>query len=124
MANVHSKAKLRPRHTPAKPQIRQSKNLAARTKVAPHNPPAGAQREPHRPIHLSASLRTFLTSERDLLIKAEAVLLCSSTAMESNHPLTGPYYPDVIELAANLIRRQVVHLDDLLTDGTLPPAER
>jgi len=48
--------------------------------------------------------------------------LCSATAMEEDHPLKGPYYPDVVGLVADLLRRQVVYLDDLLLDGVLPAA--
>jgi len=34
--------------------------------------------------------------------------------------MTGPYYPDVIELAADILRQRVVNLDELLLDGLLP----
>jgi hypothetical protein len=120
MANVHSMAKVRPGKHVAKLRIRRPTKLLKRAKVAPHRSTDGGQRENQRTIRLSEPLRTFLTSERDGLIKAEAVLLCSATAMEEDHPLKGPYYPDVVGLVADLLRRQVVYLDDLLLDGVLP----
>jgi hypothetical protein len=39
---------------------------------------------------------------------------------EGSHPSTGPYYPDVVELASELISRRAVNFDDLLLDGRLP----
>jgi hypothetical protein len=124
MANVHSMAKVGRGHNQAMPLLRRPKKSSGGMKVAPHELTDRGQHATHRPIKLSGPMRTFLASERDVLIKVEAVLRCSATAMESNHPLNGSYYPDAIQLAANLIRHRVIHLDDLLIDGTLPVADR
>jgi hypothetical protein len=39
---------------------------------------------------------------------------------DSEHPSTGPYYPDVIELVSELLRRKADRIDELLLDGRLP----
>jgi hypothetical protein len=40
--------------------------------------------------------------------------------MEFQHPARGPYYPDILELAAKMLRQRVVNLDELLLDGVVP----
>jgi hypothetical protein len=54
------------------------------------------------------------------VIKVQSLLVCIAQAMESEHGPKGPYYPDVVELAADMLRRRVVNLDELLLDGLVP----
>jgi hypothetical protein len=42
---------------------------------------------------------------------------------DSEHPSTGPYYPDVIEFVSGLLREKAGRIDDLLLDGRLPVIE-
>ena len=62
----------------------------------------------------------FLESERDAVIKVQSLLVCVGQAMEFEHSATGPYYPDIVELAADILRRRVVNFDELLLDGVVP----
>ena len=39
---------------------------------------------------------------------------------DSAHPSTGPYYPDVVELASELLKVRARGIDELLLDGRLP----
>ena len=74
-----------------------------------------------RSVRIRGALREFLESEREFLLKAQSLLLCIAQAMgDARHPVTGPYYPDVVELASDLVRRRAVNLDELLLDGRLP----
>jgi hypothetical protein len=69
--------------------------------------------------------REFLQSEQGFLLKMQSLLLCIAQSMDdSAHPSTGPYYPDVVELAAELSRRRASNIDDLLLAGRLPAAKR
>ena len=40
--------------------------------------------------------------------------------MEVEHGATGPYYPDIVGLAADILRQRVDNLDGLLFDGIVP----
>jgi hypothetical protein len=42
---------------------------------------------------------------------------------DGDHPITGPYYPDVVELACELVRRRARSFDEMLFDGRLPVIE-
>jgi hypothetical protein len=71
-------------------------------------------------VRIRGRLREFLQSEQGFLLKAESLLLCIAKSMEdSSHPCAGPYYPDVVELAADLVKRRSVKLDELLLDGCI-----
>jgi hypothetical protein len=37
--------------------------------------------------------------------------------VDSAHPSAGPYYPDVLEVASDLLSRRAAKLDDLSLDG-------
>jgi hypothetical protein len=79
--------------------------------------PPGQQEE----IPVPARLRPFLESERDSLVRAQSLLECIAHSMDhADHPVFGPYYPDVARLAANLIKQRTKNLDELLLDGRLP----
>jgi len=71
-------------------------------------------------IRVRGALRAFLESERDVLVKAQSLVVCIAQAMAVEHLATGPYYPDVVGLAEQLVRGRVVDLDELLLDGRLP----
>lgn len=73
-----------------------------------------------KPIRLRGTLKAFLESERDALVSADSLLKCIAQAMECGTGPSGPYYPDVIGLAVNLLKRRAANLDELLLDGRLP----
>ena len=71
-------------------------------------------------VRISGALREFLESERGFLMEAQSLLLCIAKSMdESTHPETGPYYPDVVGLASDLLGRRAVSLDEMLLTGRL-----
>ena len=69
------------------------------------------------------ALRAFLESEGDVLVKTQSLLVCIAQAMGGDHAPTGPYYPDVVGLAQELLKSRVFNLDELLLDGRLPAGE-
>lgn len=78
---------------------------------------------PQTSISVPGRLRPFLESEREFLLKAYSLLECITHSMEhTEHPVVGPYYPDVLGLASNLIKQRTRNLDELLLDGRLPPS--
>jgi hypothetical protein len=59
-------------------------------------------------------LHDAIEAERGNLAKAESVLGCMAISMEAEADLTtGPYYPDVAEVARDLIRKSINGLDSL-----------
>jgi hypothetical protein len=74
-------------------------------------------------IRVRGALRAFLESERDVLVKTQSLLVCIAQAMHVEHVPTGPYYPDVVGLAQELLKGRVISLDELLLDGRLPAGE-
>ena len=74
-------------------------------------------------IRVRGALRAFLESERDVLVKTQSLLVCIAQAMGGDHAPTGPYYPDVVGLAQDLLKSRVFNLDELLLDGRLPGGE-
>jgi hypothetical protein len=74
-------------------------------------------------IRVRGALRAFLESERDVLVKTQSLLVCIAQAMHVEHVPTGPYYPDVVGLAQDLLKGRVFNLDELLLDGRLPAGE-
>ena len=79
-----------------------------------------------------------IESERDNLSRAESLLRCLSIAMEhEGMSHKGPYYPDVAEIAREMVRKSISALDPinlpsprrdrvreefLASDGAAPPA--
>lgn len=53
-------------------------------------------------------------------MKTQSLLVCIAQAMHAEHLPTGPYYPDVVRLAQDLLKSRVFNLDELLLDGRLP----
>jgi hypothetical protein len=76
-------------------------------------------RQAEVPVRLRGALTAFLESERDALVRAYSLLKYIAQAMELSPATNGPYYPDVIELAAVLLKPRTASLDDLLL-GFLP----
>lgn len=71
-------------------------------------------------IRIRGRLREFLSAEQGFLLKVESLLLCIAKSMDdSEHPSAGPYYPDALELVAELLRRKSDRIDELLLDGRL-----
>ena len=70
-------------------------------------------------------LREFLELEQGFLLKMQSLLLCIVQSIDdSAHPTTGPYYPDVVGLAAELAGRRAATIDELLLAGRLPAVKR
>jgi hypothetical protein len=66
-------------------------------------------------VALPESLHEAIEAERGNLAKAESVLGCLTIAMEygDTDSTTGPYYPDVAQVARDLVRRSINALDSL-----------
>jgi hypothetical protein len=50
----------------------------------------------------------------------QSLLVCIGQAIELEHPAKGPYYPEIVGLAADILRQRVVNFDELLLDGVVP----
>ena len=121
MAIAHSTSKAVSGRNRRKQSVGRSRNSGAGPKGAPlKNSEAQSRTENPRPIRIGAPLRAFLGSERDVLIRVQSLLVCVTAAMEVEHSATGPYYPDIVGLAADLLRQRVVNMDELLLDGLVP----
>jgi hypothetical protein len=83
-----------------------------------------ALRKVHRPsavrgegadgVPVPERLREAIETERDNLAKAESLLGCLAISMEYQpNSATGPYYPDVAEMARSLVRQSINALDSL-----------
>jgi hypothetical protein len=119
MAIAHSKA--RSGGNRPKAHIRRSKTAADAAKGKPlKDLDTKKPAEAWRPIRVADALRAFLESEREELMKVESLLVCARKAMELEPKPTEAYYPDVLGLAADVLRRRVVNLDELLLDGVVP----
>jgi hypothetical protein len=120
MAIVHSTSKSSLGRNPAKTAVWRRKKSGTRARVAsPRNSDAQSLAGIRRLIFIPAPLRVFLGSERAALIKAQSLVVCVTTAMQVEHGATGPYYPDVLGLVADILRRRVVNLDELLLNGVV-----
>jgi hypothetical protein len=65
-------------------------------------------------IPVPEGLHEAIEIERGNLSKAESLLGCLAISMEyQTDPVTGPYYPDVAEIARDLVRRSINGLDSL-----------
>lgn len=137
MAAAHSTSKARsgrnpPLKSPGTPKsANRSKNPVKRRKIqlalSPH---AKSPTTPGRPgsevagrgarIRVRGRLQEMIRAEMFNLEKAEAVLRCLVLSMDTL-PVDAepPYYPDVVEVAGDLIKRSLVDLD-VLYDGYIP----
>jgi hypothetical protein len=66
---------------------------------------------------ICGQFRQLLYSELGFLRKAQSLLECIANSMDdsthpSTDPSTGPYYPDVLEVALDLIRRRAAKPDE------------
>jgi hypothetical protein len=105
----------------ANTKVQRRKKSAIRAGMAPRrNSDAQSHVGAGRRVSIPLPLRVFLGSERDAVIKVQSLLLCIGQAMEFQHPARGPYYPDILELAAKMLRQRVVNFDALLLDGLVP----
>jgi hypothetical protein len=65
-------------------------------------------------VPVPEGLHEAIEDERDNLSKAESVLGCLAIAMEyESDTVNGPYYPDVAQLARELVRQSINGLDSL-----------
>jgi hypothetical protein len=127
MASAHSTLKGRSGRN------RGSKFGAGQAKVADPPRPQVVQRYQSKPgamqaqspelgatIRIEGDLRAFLASEQEALARTQALLLCVARSIEtSTESRNGPYYPGVVDLASELVRRRIFNLAELL-DGRLP----
>ena len=111
----------RSRRNLTKAKSRRRKKPAARVKAS-QTPVAAGQGESgtRRAVRVAGRLRKFLQSEQEVLIKTQSLIVCVTKAMEPEHGPGGPYYPDILELAAKMLRQRVVNFDELLLDGVVP----
>jgi hypothetical protein len=65
-------------------------------------------------VPVPEGLHEAIESERDNLSTAESVLGCLAISMDYEaDPINGPYYPDVAQLARELVRKSINGLDSL-----------
>jgi hypothetical protein len=65
-------------------------------------------------VPVPEALHEAIENERSNLSRAESVLGCLAISMESEpDPVNGPYYPDVAQLARELVRQSINGLDSL-----------
>jgi hypothetical protein len=83
-------------------RTRRGRNIGARTA------------EPAYGVRVPEALHEAIENERSNLSRAESVLGCLAIAMENQADMVnGPYYPDVAQLARELVRRSINGLDSL-----------
>ena len=71
-------------------------------------------------VPVPKGLHDAIEAERGNLSKAESVLGCLAIAMEyETDSVNGPYYPDVAELARELVRQSINGLDSLVLQQRL-----
>lgn len=71
-------------------------------------------------VPVPEGLHEAIEAERGNLAKAESVLGCLAASMEcETDPVTGPYYPDVAEVARELVRQSINRLDSLVLEKLL-----
>jgi hypothetical protein len=135
MATANSKVKARlSRNRPSKPATGRQASARKKLGIKPRKAGGGrggrgrnqqgraGDRRSYRsnPTRISGRFREFLASELGFLRKAQSLLECIANSMDdSTQPSTGPYYPDVLEVASDLIRRRAAELDDLSLHGRL-----
>ena len=121
MATAHSTSKGRSSRNRLRPSGKRSGGI--KPGVAPADPKSQEPTGRGRPIRIAIPLRAFLKLEQRALIQTQSLLVCVLQAMEAddgNDGDDGPYYPDVLGLAAETLRRRVENFDGLLLDGRLP----
>src|SRR4030088_1987207 len=98
-----SKAR-RDRSRPSKASGGQEKRLSRKTRPSEHV----------YGVPVPEGLHEAIETERDNLSTAESVLGCLAISMEYEaDSVNGPYYPDVAQLARDLVRKSINGLDSL-----------
>jgi hypothetical protein len=65
-------------------------------------------------VLIPSSLDEAIENERDALLRAESIIICMKRSLELEEGLVkGPYYPDVIELVRELVRKAFNGLDSV-----------
>ena len=86
---------------------------AAKTRRA--RTPQTRSRDPAYGVPVPEALHEAIENERSNLSTAESVLGCLAIAMENEtDTVNKPYYPDVAQLARELVRRSINGLDSLV----------
>jgi hypothetical protein len=74
-----------------------------------------AQSQGRDGARIPEALHEAIENERSNLSRAESVLGCLAISMEyENDSVRGPYYPDVAQLARELVRQSINGLDSLV----------
>jgi hypothetical protein len=119
MAALHS-VKASPGRNRLKAKLRRREAAAARLKASTVDVTGWGETGTRRTVRVAARLKEFLKQEQEELIKTQSLIVCVTKAMEPEHGPGGPYYPDILKLAANLLRQRVVNMDELLLQGLVP----
>ena len=100
---------------------RQHASKARRDRSRPVKAPGGGQNQVSRKtrpaehvygVPVPKRLHEAIEAERDNLSKAESLLACMVVSMEyQTDPHSGPYYPDVAQIARELVERSINALD-------------
>lgn len=72
----------------------------------------------------SIELIEIIETERSRLMKAQAILNCALVAMECEGNANAPYYPDVLQLAQELVNQSIDQLDSLRLRPMIRALER
>ncbi len=93
---------------------RRGQSRPAKPSARRQNPP-GQKTRPAENIYgvpVPEDLHEAIELERDNLSKVESILACMVASMEGqDHPQSGPYYPDVAQMARELVARSINGLD-------------
>lgn len=134
MATAHSTVKARSGRNPRKSRrtpksTNRSKTPVKRHKTQPGSPHAKDPATPGRPgsevaergarIRVRGRLRNMIQAELGNLGRLESVLRCLAHSMEYRSLDLEPYYPDIAEVACDLLKRSLADLD-VLYDGYIP----
>jgi hypothetical protein len=139
MATAHSTVKARSGRNPPRKKPRTPKSAnRSKTPVKDRKTPPAEAPIPDAPgrttpgkqgpaiaergarIHVEERLQDMIRAELFNLGKAESVLRCLWLSMDSMSTDPGTaYFPDVVEVAGDLIQRSMTDLDDLY-DGRIP----
>src|SRR5882672_475442 len=84
------------------PRSRRARNLKVRSATPVYGLP------------IPEALHDAIEDERSNLSRAESVLGCLAIAMENETDSNRPYYPDVAQLARDLVRKSINGLDSLV----------
>jgi hypothetical protein len=70
-------------------------------------------------VRVRGRLKEFIQAELFNLERADSVLRCLALSMDSMSLGSPPYFPDVVEVAGDLVERSIVDLN-VLYDGWMP----